>query len=117
MPQSVTIGKIHSVFTRHDRNYCIFSLHNFADTYIYFSHTSHPLRSLFFGKGILEQIPELQKNHDLCIECGLGTSIKGGVSLDGKDCIAFNCSVRDANRIITRIKDYLGDHGSWVELF
>ncbi len=117
MPQSVTIRKIHKAFTRHDRTYCIFSVNNSADTFIYFSHISLPLRSVFFGKDFLERIPDLLKNNDLCIECGLGTSIKGGVSLDGEDCIAFNYSVRDANRIISCLKDYLGNEGSWIELF
>jgi len=117
MPQSVTIGKIHSVFTRHDRNYCIFSVNNSADTFIYFSHISHPLRSLFFGKDFLERIPELLKNIDLCIECGLGLSVAGGVALDNGACIEWHCSIAEANRVLAGLNERLGEQGRWIELF
>ena len=117
MPHPVLIEKIHHIFVRHDRNYCIFSVHNSADTFVYFSHTSQPLRSLFFGKDFLEKIPELLENRDLCIECGLGLSVAGGVALDGGDCVAWHCSIADANRVLAPLKEILGEEGRWIELF
>jgi hypothetical protein len=117
MPHPVLIKKIHCIFFRHDRNYCIFSVHNSADTYVYFSHLSQPLRSLFFGKDFLEKIPELLENRDLCIECGLGLSVAGGVALDGGDCVAWHCSIAEANRVLLKLKDVLGEQGRWIELF
>ena len=117
MPHPVLIEKVHSIFVRHDRNYCIFSVHNSADTFVYFSHSSQPLRSLFFGKDFLKKIPELLENRDLCIECGLGLSVAGGVALDSGDCVEWHYTIAEANRMLSKIKDVLGEQGKWIELF
>jgi hypothetical protein len=117
MPHPVLIEKIYSIFVRHDRNYCIFSVHNSADTYVYFSHLSQPLRSFIFGKDFLEKIPELLENRDLCIECGLGLSVAGGVALDSRDCVEWHYTIAEANRVLLKLKNVLGEQGIWIELF
>jgi hypothetical protein len=105
------------LFTRHDRKYCLFSLKNHPDEFLYFSHVGRDLRALFFGKGFLRAIPEIEKKPDLCIECCLGTRIKGGVSLDGKDLINFHFPVPVANGILVRLRQKLGKNGVWIILF
>jgi hypothetical protein len=117
MPHSVTIGKIHRVFARHDRQYCIFSVTARDKEFLYYSHTSRPLRSLMFGRDFLGQLPRLMENEDLCIECGLGLSVAGGVALDSGDCVAWHCSIAEANRVLAGLRERLGDQGKWIELF
>jgi hypothetical protein len=88
MPQSITIGTIHQVFARHDRQYCIFSLTGREEEFLYYSHTSRPIRSLMFGRDFLDQLPHIIENEDVCIECGLGLSIEGGVAIDSGESVA-----------------------------
>jgi hypothetical protein len=117
MSQSVTIGKIHRVFARHDRNYCIFSVTGRDEKFLYFSHRSRPLRSLMFGRDFVGKLPQLMKNEELCIECGLGLSIAGGVALDSGDCVEWHYTIAEANRMLSKLKDVLGEQGRWIELF
>ena len=117
MQQSDTIGQIHSIFTRHDRNYCIFSISGRAEVFLYYSHRSRPLRSLIFGRDFLDQLPQLMKSEEICIECGLGLSIAGGIALDSGDCVEWNCSIAETNRLLSRIMERLGEEGRWIELF
>jgi hypothetical protein len=72
---------------------------------------------LFFGKDFMEKISDLLENRDLCIECGLGLSVAGGVALDGGDCVAWHCSIAEANRVLAPLKEILRDEGRWIELF
>lgn len=95
-------------FFRHDRNYWIFSLTDNPYTFLYFSHTKRDLRSLFYGTGFLDEIPRLQEKPDLCIECGLGTRIRGGVSLDSGEVAAFHCNRKSANRLIGKLRERSG---------
>jgi hypothetical protein len=74
MHQSVTIGKIHTVFARHDRQYCIFSIAGKDEEYLYYPHGSLQLYSLMFGRDFLGHLPQLMKNEGPYIECGLGLS-------------------------------------------
>jgi len=117
MPQAVMIGKIHRIFARHDRNYCIFSVTGRDEKFLYYSHRSRPLRSLIFGKDFLSRLPDLWEKDDLCIECGLGLLVAGGVALDNGDLIAWHFSVEEANRVLTGLKETLGDDGHWIVLF
>ena len=111
------IGSIHHTFTRHDRKYWIFSIQGRDAEYLYYSHQSRPLRSLVFGKDFLSRLPTLMEKEDLCIECGLGLSIAGGVALDDGDLLAWNCSVEEANQILSGLAEKLGDDGQWIESF
>jgi len=111
------IPSIHLMFLRHDRKYCIFPVNGRDDDFLYCSHTSRPLRSLMFGRNFLEQLPGLIKREDLCIECGLGLSVKGGVALDTRDLIAWHCTVEEVNRILIALKQKLGEEGRWIEPF
>lgn len=70
-----------------------------------------------FGRDFLGQLPRLIETDELCIECGLGLSVTGGVALDKGDCIALHYSVDEANRVLTRLKERLGEDGRWIELF
>jgi hypothetical protein len=115
--QSFIIGTVYETFSRDERNYCIFSLADSSRTFIYFSHASRPLRSLFYGNGLLERVKALPEKSGICLECSLGTALTGGVSMDGKDCVAFNCSVDNANQILGSLKEHLGIECSWIEEF
>ena len=117
MPRPVFIGKIHSIFVRHDRNYYIFSVTGRDKMFLYYSHRSRPHRALVFGRDFVGKLPPLMKNEELCIECGLGLSVAGGVALDGGDCMAWHCSIEEANRVLLKLKDVLGEQGRWIELF
>jgi hypothetical protein len=92
-------------FSRHDRDYWIFSLQRSSLTFLYFSHHSQPIRALFFGHDIQKAIPRLLQNESTRIECGLGTEILGGVALDGSNCVALNCSKEHANTIIHYLQE------------
>jgi hypothetical protein len=112
------IGKIHDTFSRHDRKYCLFSVAGRDDDLLYYSHRSKPLRSLMFGKDFTGHIPALVRENDsLCIECGLGLAVAGGVALDNGDLLAWNFSAEEANRILAALRDRLGKEGSWIVLF
>lgn len=104
-------------FTRHDRRYCIFSAPGRNGEFLYYSHGSRPLRSLMFGRDFLGQLPRLLENADLCIECGLGLLVEGGVALDSGDLIAWHCTIEDANRVLAGLKERLGETGQWIEFF
>ena len=111
------IEAIHQTFSRHDRQYCIFSVTGRNEEFLYYSHISRPLRSLMFGRNFLDQLPPLMEKEDLCIECGLGLSVTGGVALDNGDRIAWHCSVEEANLVLKGLKKRLGVEGRWIELF
>jgi hypothetical protein len=108
---------VHHLFNRHGRQYCLFSLPGNDDTFLYFSHTEKPLRSLVYGRGFLEKLPELLENENLCIECGLGLAIAGGIALDGEDIVDHGCSAGEANEVLLLLAEHLGDRGSWIERF
>jgi hypothetical protein len=116
-PPPPVIRAIHTTFTRDERRYCIFSVDGREEEFLYYSHTSRPLRSLMLGKNFLRQLPGLLEKEDLCIECGLGLSVAGGVALDNGDLIAWHCTVEEADRILTAIRQHLGDEGQWIEPF
>lgn len=107
----------HQIFLRHDRKYCIFPVTGRDEEFLYYSHMSRPLRSLMFGRNFLDQLPGLMEREELCIECGLGLSVKGGVALDTGDLIAWHCTVEEANRILIALKQKLGEEGRWIEPF
>jgi len=108
---------VHHLFNRHDRQYCFFSLPGHDDVFLYFSHTEKPLRSLVYGRGFLEKLPELLENENLCIECGLGLAIAGGIALDGEDIVDQGCSAEEANAVLLLLAEHLNDRGSWIERF
>ncbi len=111
------IEAIHQTFSRHDRQYCIFSVAGRNEEFLYYSHISRPLRSLMFGRNFLDQLPRLMEKEDLCIECGLGLSVTGGVALDNGDRIAWHCTIGEANHILKGLKDRLDDEGQWIKMF
>jgi hypothetical protein len=117
MSNPVVIEKIHSIFVRHDRNYCIFSVIGRDEKFLYYSHRSRTLRSLIFGRDFVDSLPQLMKNEELCIECGLGLSITGGVALDSGDCVEWHYTIAEANQMLSKLKDVLGEQGRWIELF
>ena len=109
MPADPVIRAVHRTFFRHDRWYCIFSLVGRDADFLYYAHTSRPLRSLMFGKDFQERLPELMEKEDLCIECGLGLAVAGGVALDGEDLIAWNCTVEEANTILDSLQSVVNE--------
>ncbi len=113
----VVIQTIHKTFTRDDRRYYIFSVTGRDEEFLYYSHMFRPLRTLMFGRNFIGLLQRLMEKEGLCIECGLGLSMTGGVGLDSGDYTAWGCSVDEANRILTSLKARLGDDGQWIELF
>ncbi len=111
------ITAVHRRFVRDERRYCLFSVAGKKDDFLYYSHMHRPLRSLMFGDGFLDQLPALMEKEGLCIECGLGLSVAGGVALDDGDLLAWHSTVEEANAILARLKETLGDDGEWIELF
>jgi hypothetical protein len=112
-----SVSSIISTFTRHDRWYCIFSIAGKTEEFLYYTHRDKPLRSLMFGDHFVDQVPGLMKKEDLCIECGLGLSVKGGVALDDGDLIAWHCTVDEVNAILMALKEILGEEGKQISLF
>jgi hypothetical protein len=70
-----------------------------------------------FGNNFIAQLLQLMEKEDLCIGCGLGFSVKGGVALDNGDLIAWNCKAEEANQIRGGLKEKLGEDGQWIEVF
>ena len=114
---SPPVVRIHSLFDRHERRYCFFSLEGDENTFLYFSHQEKTLYSLVYGKNILEKLPGLLENNSLCIECGLGLAIAGGVALDGNEAVDHGCSAEVANRILHDLREEMGPEGSWIRFF
>lgn len=104
-------------FFRHDRWYCFFSVEGRDEDFLYYSHTARPLRSLMYGVDFPGRLPDLMEKGDLCIECGLGLSIHGGVALDDGDLIAWNMSIEEANVILSALRDTQGMEGSFIVAF
>lgn len=117
MTDEKKIERIFHTFVRHDRNYCIFSIAGSDADYLYYSHVSQPLRSLMFGHGFLMKLPGLLEKEDLCIECGMGLSIAGGVALDDGELLAWNTTIDEAASILAALKQAMGDAGNWIEPF
>jgi hypothetical protein len=69
-----------------------------------------------FGRDFVVNLPQLMKNEELCIECELGLSIAGGVALDSGDCVEWHYTIAEANRMLLKLKDVLGEQGRWIEL-
>ncbi len=105
------------LFSRHDRDYCIFSFCGSPHSFLYFNHRNKDVRALFYGSGFLDEIPHIEQNPDHCIECGLGSRIQGGVSLDSGDIVTWHCTVQAANKILARLVAKCGDDGTWIEFF
>jgi hypothetical protein len=57
------------------------------------------------------------EKEDLCIECGLGLAVAGGVALDDGDLIVWTFTVEDANRILTVLQQTLGEEGVGLKPF
>lgn len=108
---------IHSLFDRHERRYCFFSLEGDDNTFLYFSHKEKPLYSLVYGNNLLLKLPGLLENDTLCIECGLGLAIAGGIALDGNEVVDHGCSADVANRALHLLREQMGNEGSWIRLF
>ena len=117
MTPAPTIPSVLMTFTRHDRWYCFFSIASRTGEFLYYTHREKPLRSLMFGDHFVDQLPGLMKKDDLCIECGLGLSVKGGVALDDGDLIAWHCTVDEANALLVALQKTLGNERERVTLF
>ena len=95
------IDKIILYFRHNNRQYILFSLKSDTDTYLYIKNEKENLISLLFGKEIIPKIQSLlNENSTKCIECELGTLIKGGVSYDEPNLVEFNLSKSKANQIL-----------------
>ena len=99
------IDKIILHFRHNNRQYILFSLKSDTNTYLYLKHEKENIISLLYGDKIYPKIQFLlNENSTKCIECELGTLIKGGVSYDEPDLVEFNLSKSKANHILEEIK-------------
>ena len=99
------IEKILLHFQHNNRQYILFSLKSDMNTYLYLKHQRETLISLFYGREIFSKVKSLlNENATTCIECELGTLIKGGVSYDEPDLVEFNLTKSEANEILDKIK-------------
>ena len=99
------IDKIILHFRHNNRQYILFSLKSDTNTYLYLKHEKENIISLLYGDKIYPKIRSLlNENSTKCIECELGTLIKGGVSYDEPDLVEFNLSKSRANQILEEIK-------------
>ncbi|MHA1720251.1 MAG: hypothetical protein ACTSWX_10415 [Promethearchaeota archaeon] len=99
------IEKILLHFQHNNRQYILFSLKSDMNTYLYLKHQRETLISLFYGRDIVSKVKSLlNENTTNCIECELGTLIKGGVSYDEPDLVEFNLTKSEANEILDKIK-------------
>ncbi len=117
MPPFPVIRAGYLTFRRHDRQYCIFRTEYREEEFLYSSHQSLSLRSLVFGRDLTGPVSRLMEDAALCIECGLGGAVGGGVSNDGGNCIAWHFSIGEANRLLTALREQMGEEGQWIELF
>jgi len=96
-----TISRVLQRFDRQGRRYYLFSIHGDPRTYLYLVRTEGaPLRSLVFGDGFLAAVSELLDDEGSCIECGLGTRIEGGVSLDGDRLVECGMTIDQADQVL-----------------
>ena len=99
------IDKIILHFSHSNQQYILFSLKSDTETYLYLKNEKENIISLLYGDKIYPKIQSLLKeNSTNCIECELGTLIKGGVSYDDPDLVEFNLSKSKANKILEEIK-------------
>jgi hypothetical protein len=97
----VIISEVFQRFDRQGRRYYLFSVRGDPRTYLYFVRTEGaPLRSLVFGDGFLAAVSELLEDEGSCIECGLGTRIEGGVSLDCDRRVECGMRVDQADQVL-----------------
>lgn len=117
MADRFTIRRIYTTFNRHDRRYSLFSVLGLEEDFLYYSHMFRPLRSLMIGRDFNGQLTHLMENEDVCIECGLGLSMTGGVALDEGEIIDWNYPISEANQVLVALRETLGKEGDWVRLF
>lgn len=99
------IDKIILHFRHNNRQYILFSLKSDTNTYLYLKNEKENIISLLYGYKIYPKIQSLlNENSTKCIECELGTLIKGGISYDEPDLVEFNLSKSKANHILEEIK-------------
>lgn len=115
MTQSEKIAtEILQNFTRHGRRYYLFSVQGDPASYLYFCRIEGvPLRSLIYGNGFLPAIIELVQDEKTCIECGLGTRIQGGVSLDGDMLVEYNMTIDQANLFLLGLRKLMPEDESF----
>lgn len=99
-------------FHRHDRRYCVFRPEGREEEFLYSSPGSRPLRSLVSGRDLTRPVSGLMQDEALCIECGLGGLGGGGVSPDGGDRIVWHFSLDEANRLLTALRERMGEEGA-----
>lgn len=118
MNKFIKIPKIYSIFTKNQRKYIIFSINNSDNEFIYIIHLNNDVKSLLFGKNLLNSISKIQNNESIeCIECSLGSQILGGISYDKGDLVIDNFSLEESNQILSELIKELKNKSIDIELF
>ncbi|TFG05424.1 MAG: hypothetical protein EU539_09360 [Promethearchaeota archaeon] len=118
MVKNIKINKIQMEFTHHEKEYVIFTTNHSEFCFLYFKHEKEPVRSLVYGDNFSTLISLYLNDPNVdCIECQLGTHIKGGISNDGSDQVVFNISLKECNKILKELKKKLNNRIDFIEYF
>ncbi len=106
MENDIIIKSIYKTFQFSGKNYVLFSTTHSDFIYLYFSEINSQNSSLLYGKSSLLSLvlKYVKTKTSDCIECKLGSEIKGAISLDGEDLINSNISIKEANMILKSLK-------------
>ena len=118
MFEEITIKKIESVFTHHDKIYILFSLNNSNFEFLYFSTHDYRIRSLLFGKDLISQVLLNRNDKSIsCIECNLCSKIDGGISFDDGSIVENDLTIDKGNLILKELKNNLAESAEIIKFF
>jgi hypothetical protein len=112
------VSEINRQFTHHGRRYYLFSVYEDPSSFLYFCRLEGlPLRSLIFGDDFDAALPSMMKDESICIECGLGAKIKGGISVDGDMLVEFTMTREQANQLLDDLRRLLPEDDAFLQPF
>jgi len=118
MTEEIKIEEVHSVFKHNKKNYILFSIKNYPYNYLYFTNDDYTIRALLYGENLSVPISSsLKKSTTSCIECNIGSLIKGGVSLDGGNIVESHLTLDKSNRILKGLGKFLINKREILKLF
>ena len=116
--KNIKIRKILQTFIHHNRYYIVFQIEHYDRDFLYLIHRVNDIYALFYGKHLNLIVSKFKNDPNIeCIECNLGTKIKGGVAWDSGDLTHFNLDKMTANKILKELKEMLPEIPYPVKLF
>lgn len=112
------VSEVLERFYRQGKWYYLFSVQGDPHSFLYFCRIEGtPIRSLIFGNDFSSAVSDLTKDEKTCIECGLGTRIRGGVSLDGNTLVECNLTIDQANLLLSDLRRLMPEDQSFFMPF